>query len=170
VAYLAQVMDQTAVCRTMRVAWTTVGEIVGRLVARLGPADRLEGLEYIGIDELTYRRHHKYITTVVDHIARKVVWVGEGKSVATVDAFFKALGPKRSAQLKSVTIDMSPAYIEAVTRGAPQAQIVFDRFHVQRMAQDAVDQLERRTGGLRPRSLAAAAGQRLLDGPAQRLR
>lgn len=143
VAYLAQVMDQTTVCRTMRVAWTTVGEIVARVVARLGPADRLDGLEYIGIDELSYRRHHEYITTVVDHVARKVVWAAPGKSAATVDEFFKALGPERAARLKTVTIDMSGAYIEAVSRGAPQAQVVFDRFHVQRLAQDAVDQVRR---------------------------
>jgi transposase len=143
VAYLAQVMDQTTVCRTMRVAWTTVGEIVERVVARLGPTDRLEGLEYIGIDELSYRRHHEYITTVVDHVARKVVWAAPGKNAATVDEFFRALGPERAARIKTVTIDMSAAYIDAVTRGAPQAQIVFDRFHVQRLAQDAVDQVRR---------------------------
>jgi transposase len=143
VAYLAQVMDQTTVCRTMRIAWTTVGEIAERVVTRLGPADRLEGLEYIGIDELSYRRHHEYITTVVDHVARKVVWAAPGKNAATVDDFFKALGPERATQLKAVTIDMSAAYVDAVTRGAPQAQIVFDRFHVQRLAQDAVDQVRR---------------------------
>ncbi|GAC1667740.1 MAG: ISL3-like element IS1557 family transposase [Candidatus Dormibacteraceae bacterium] len=143
VAYLAQVMDQTTTCKTMRIAWATVGQIVERVVARLGPGDRLGGLEYVGIDELSYRRHHEYITTVVDHVARKVVWAAPGKSAATVDDFFKALGPERAGQLKTVTIDMSAAYIDAVTRGAPQAQIVFDRFHVQRMAQDAVDQVRR---------------------------
>jgi transposase len=143
VAYLAQMMDQTTVCKTMRIAWSTVGDVVARVVARLGPADRLDGLEYIGIDELSYRRHHEYITTVVDHVARKVVWAAPGKNAATVDGFFKALGPERAAKLKTVTIDMSAAYIDAVTRGAPQAQIVFDRFHVQRLAQDAVDQVRR---------------------------
>lgn len=142
-AYLAQVVDRTAASRMMRVAWKTIGEIVQRVVARLGPADRLKGLEYIGIDELSYRRHHEYITTVVDHVARKVVWAAPGKNAATVDAFFEALGPERAAQLKTVTIDMSGAYIDAVTRGAPQAQIVFDRFHVQRLAQDAVDHVRR---------------------------
>ena len=71
------------------------------------------------------------------------MWAAPGKNAATVDAFFKALGPQRAALLKTVTIDMSGAYIDAVTRGAPQAQIVFDRFHVQRMAQDAVDQVRR---------------------------
>jgi transposase len=142
-AYFAQVMDQTAASRLLRVAWRTVGQIIERVVARLGPADRLDSLEYVGIDELSYRRHHEYITCVVDHVEAKVVWASEGKSAATVDSFFKALGPERAAKLKGVTIDMSGAYIDAVERGAPQAQIVFDRFHVQRLAQDAVDQVRR---------------------------
>ncbi len=142
-AYFAQVMDRTAASRLLRIAWRTVGQIIERVVARLGPTDRLEGLEYIGIDELSYRRHHEYITCVVDHVESKVVWAAEGKSAATVDGFFKALGPERAARLKGVTIDMSGAYIDAVQRGAPQAQIIFDRFHVQRLAQDAVDQVRR---------------------------
>ena len=113
------------------------------MVARLGPADRLNGLEFIGIDELSYRKHHEYITTVVDHIHARVVWAAPGKSAATVAGFFEALGPERAAKLKGVTMDMSAAFIAAVKNGAPQAQIVFDRFHVQRMAQDAVDQVRR---------------------------
>lgn len=50
------------------------------------------------------------------------MWTGEGKSAATVDGFFKSLGPERAAKLKGVTIDMSGAYIDAVQRRAPQAQ------------------------------------------------
>jgi transposase len=142
-AYLAQVTDRTTVSKMLRIAWRTIGRIVQRVVARLGPRDRLEGLEHIGIDELSYRRHHEYITTVVDHIGTKVVWAGEGKSAATVEKFFDDLGAVRAAAIKTVTIDMSGAYIEAVEKKAPQARIVFDRFHVQRMAQDAVDKVRR---------------------------
>jgi transposase len=141
-AYMAQVTDRTTVSTTMRIAWKTVGQIIGRVVARLAPADHLEGLRHIGIDELSYRRHHEYITVVVDHVARKVVWASEGKSAATVDRFFAAMG-ERAALLETITMDMSAAYIEAVNRGAPGATIVFDRFHVQRMAQDAVDKVRR---------------------------
>lgn len=143
VAYFGQVSDRTTVSSTMRIAWKTVGQIIERVVARIGPADRLVGLRHIGIDELSYRRHHEYITIVVDHVARKVVWASEGKSAATVARFFSALGAERAVLLETVTMDMSGAYIEAVTRGAPGARIVFDRFHVQRMAQDAVDKVRR---------------------------
>lgn len=143
VAYLAQRSDQTTVAATMRIAWRTVGAIIERVVARCRTGDLLDDLEYIGIDELSYRRHHEYVTVVVDHVRQRVVWVAEGKNAATLDAFFDALGPDRTARIKFVTIDMSAAYIDRVTARAPQAQVVFDRFHVQRLVHNALDEVRR---------------------------
>jgi len=142
-AYLAQRMDKTAVSGLMRIAWSTVGSIVERVVGRLLPHDRLDGLRVIGIDELSYRRHHKYVTIVTDHETGKVVWAREGKNAATLGAFFAELRAERCAELRIVTLDMSQAYIQAVKAHAPQASIVFDRFHVQRLAHDALDQVRR---------------------------
>jgi transposase len=143
VAYLAQRMDKTAIVGLMRIAWSTVGSIAQRVVQRLSPNDRLAGLRIIGIDELSYRRHHKYITIVTNHETGEVVWAREGKNAATLDAFFADLGAERCAQLRNVTLDMSQAYIRSVEAHAPQATIVFDRFHVQRLAHDALDQVRR---------------------------
>lgn len=142
-AYLAQRTDQTTVSTMLRVAWLTVGRIVARVVSRLGPADRLEGLTHIGIDELSFRKHHEYVTIVVDHIKGRVVWVHPGKNADTVRRFFAELGPERAAKIEAVTIDMSGAYIQAVEEGAPQARLIFDRFHVQRLAHDALDEVRR---------------------------
>ena len=142
-AYLAQTTDKTTVVHTMRVAWRTVGEIARRVVDRVQRGDPLDGLRQIGVDELSYRRHHEYITVVIDHIAKRVVWARPGKDAATLGEFFKELGTERSKQLEAVTIDMSGAYIKAVTEASPQATMIFDRFHVQRLAQDAVDAVRR---------------------------
>ena len=142
-AYLAQTTDKTTVVNTMRVAWRTVGEIARRVLNRVQRGDPLDGLKRIGIDELSYRRHHEYITVVIDHIAKRVVWARPGKDAATLGEFFKELGPERSKQLEAVTIDMSGAYIKAVTEASPQATMIFDRFHVQRLAQEAVDEVRR---------------------------
>lgn len=142
--YLAKQNDKTTVTRLMRVAWETVGKIIQRVVRRdRGDTDRLDGLRIIGVDELSYRRHHEYVTVVVDHERGEVVWAAEGKSAETLQRFFEALGPKRCAKLEAVTIDMSGAYIKAVTQASPQAKIIFDRFHVQRLAHDAVDEVRR---------------------------
>lgn len=143
--YLAQRCDRTTISKLLRVSWVTVGNIIDRLVARKQKqrGDRLNGLRYIGVDELSYRRHHKYVTVVVDHERGEVVWVAEGKSAATLGRFFKELGPERCAALEAVTIDMSGAYIRAVSDASPEAQIIFDRFHVQRLAHEALDEVRR---------------------------
>lgn len=145
VAFLAQRCDLTTVATLMRVAWRSVGEIAGRVVERGGltaPA-RLEGLTVIGIDELSYRKHHKFVTIVTDHIRGVVVWSSEGKSAETAGKFFAELGPERCAQLTAVTLDMSAAFIKAIRQWAPTAKLVFDRFHVQRLAHDALDEVRR---------------------------
>lgn len=142
-AYLAQHAAKSVVVEMMRIAWTTVGAIIQRVVDRLGPQDRLEGLTDIGVDELSYRKHHEYVTVVIDHRRQRIVWAAKGKSADTLRGFFEALGAERSAKLQSVTIDMSAAYIKAVSDAAPQARIVFDKFHVQRLAHDALDQVRR---------------------------
>lgn len=143
VGYLAQRCDKTTISAMMRVAWETVGTIIQRVVGRCGKEDALDGLTQIGVDELSYRRHHEYITVVVDHVRGHVVWAKPGKNADTLKAFFDELGPERCAKLEAVTIDMSGAYIKAVTDCSPQAQLIFDRFHVQRLAQDAVDEVRR---------------------------
>ncbi len=142
-AYLAQRMDKTAVTKLLGISWRTVGAIVERIVAeRLDPA-RLDGLTIIGVDELSFRRNHNYVTVVVDHLRSRVIWVGEGKSSEALGAFFTALGPERAKQLTHVTMDMSAAFINAVNTHAPQARKVFDRFHVQKLASEAVDEVRR---------------------------
>ena len=142
-AFLAQRTDQTTVSRLLGIAWETVGRIAQRVVRRLGPQDRLQGLEHIGVDELSYRRHHHYITVVTDQVSGTVVWACEGRTTEAFKSFFEALGPERTSRIKTVTLDMLGAYIEAVRRCAPRAKLVFDRFHVQRLVHDALDQVRR---------------------------
>jgi transposase len=143
VAWLAQNMDKTATRRLMGINWRTVGAIVERVVkARLSP-ERLDGLYVIGVDELSFRRHHEYVTVVVDHLKQRVVWVGEGKGEKTLLKFFDELGPERTQELTHITMDMGAAYQAAAQARAPQAQKVFDRFHVQKLASEAVDAVRR---------------------------
>jgi len=143
VAHLAQRTDKTTVSTMMTIAWKTVGSIIERVVRRFGPDDRLAGLRRIGIDELSYRRHHEYITIVTDHDTGRVVWAAPGKDAATALRFFRDLGPERTAEIETITIDMAGAYKSAIAEAAPRAQVVFDRFHVQRLAHDALDRVRR---------------------------
>jgi len=143
VGYLAQRTDKTTVSSLMGIAWRTVGSILERVVARHGPDDRLDDLVCIGVDEISYRKHHKYLTVVVDHDRGEVVWAKPGKNADTLRAFFDELGAERRAHLDTISIDMSAAYKKAIEEEVPHATIVFDRFHVQRLAHDALDEVRR---------------------------
>lgn len=143
VGYLAQSASKTVVAEMLRIGWTTVGGIVRRFVDRHRGLDPLAGLRNIGVDELSYRRHHEYVTVVVDHDRGSIVWAAPGKSAETLRRFFGELGAERTALLESVTLDMSAAYIAAIKEAAPQATMIFDRFHVQRLAHEALDEVRR---------------------------
>lgn len=143
VGFLAQKLDHTSVSNLFGIAWVTVGRIAGRLVAEQLHEDRFENLRTIGVDEFSFRRHHRYITVVIDHDRGRVIWVGEGKSSETLDAFFDELGPERCARIELVSLDMAAGFIKSVEKALPNATIVFDRFHVARLATDAVTEVRR---------------------------
>ncbi len=141
-AFLAQRMDKTTVTRMMRVAWETVGRVAARVVERMRVKDPLADLKHIAIDELSYKRHHHYITIVINERG-DVVWAAPGRSADTLRAFFDELGEKRASTLQTVSVDLSPAFTSALKERCPNATIVYDRFHVQRLAHDALDRVRR---------------------------
>jgi len=168
VGFLAQKLDHTAVSDLFGISWQTVGRIAERLVAEALHEDRFENLRAIGVDEFSFRRHHRYLTIVIDHDRSRVIWAGEGKSAHTLSTFFEELGPQRCATIELVSIDMAGGYIKAVTEALPHATIVFDRFHVARLAQDAVTEVRRdQMRRLEPEDRAAIKGTRwaLLKNP-----
>lgn len=93
VAWLATKTDKTATCRLTRIDWHTVGRIIKRVADELIDSDRLRGLFEISIDEVAWRKGHRYLTLVADHARGYVVWGSEGKGQAAADAFFAELDP-----------------------------------------------------------------------------
>lgn len=144
VAWLATQCSKSAVTELMRIAWRTVGAIVTRVWADVDAVhDRFAGLSRIGIDEISYKRGHKYLTVVVDHDSGRLVWAAPGREKATLEQFFDALGVERSAQITHVSAD-SADWIEAVVADrCPNAVRCADPFHVVRWATDALDQVRR---------------------------
>lgn len=145
VALMAQKTDRTTVAGLLRIAWASVGRIIERVTRRVGGdlTARLRGLRRIGIDELSYEKNHKYVTVVTDHDRGCAVWVAEGKDAAALNSFFDALGPGGINELEVATIDMSGAFKKAFRDRAPDVEVVFDRFHVQRLVHVALDELRR---------------------------
>jgi transposase len=144
VAWLATQCSKTAVCALMRIAWRTVGSIVSRVWADVEAAgDRLDGLRRIGIDEISYRRGHRFLTVVVCHDSGRLVWAAPGRDRATVRAFFDALGPQRSRLITHVSADQAGWIAEVVAERCPDAVQCADPFHVIKWATFALDVVRR---------------------------
>lgn len=142
-AFLATKTDKTTITRVLRIDWDTVGRICARVVAAgLDPA-RLDGLVHIGVDEVSYKRHHHYLTLVTDHDGKKIVWGAEGKDAATLDTFFTELAPDRTEQLEAVSLDMGAAFNKSVREHAPAATRCIDPFHAVKIVTDALDTVRR---------------------------
>jgi transposase len=142
-AWLATRMDKTAIARLCRVSWRTVGRACERVVAAELDPHRLDGLFSIGVDEISWRKHHKYLTLVVDHDRAKVVWGASGKDAKTLDQFFNEIGPERAAQIEEVSMDLGPAYLKSVSEHASQAVVCADPFHLVKIVGDALDEVRR---------------------------
>jgi transposase len=142
VAWLAQQMAFAPIARLLRVGWHTIGPIVARVVADHLDEDRLTGLVAVGVDEISYRRHHRYLTTVADHHTGAIVWCAPGRNSATLAGFFDDLGDRKRS-IRAVSIDMSGEYQRAIRQAVPDAEICFDPFHVVRLGARATDQVRR---------------------------
>ena len=109
------------------------------------------------IDEFSYRKRHHYLAVVVDHDTQRVVWAGKGRSAETLDGFFNLLGPSGCEGIALVTVDLAASWQKALRARVPHARVVFDRFHVERLASDAVDEVrraeQRRVGAKAPKAL-----------------
>jgi transposase len=143
VAWLAREMNKTAVAGLAKVSWPTVGTIIQRFVERNIDKKRLDDLFVIGVDEVSYRKGHKYITVVANHASGAPVWMAEGRSQKVLGSFFDELGKERGEKLTTVSMDMAAGYIAEVRDRVPEARIAFDPFHVVKLASEAVHDVRR---------------------------
>ena len=144
VAWLATKCSKTAACELMRVAWRTVGSILTRVWADVEAAgDRLAGVRRIGIDEISYKRGHKYLTVVVDHDTGNLLWAAAGRDAKTLREFFDLLGQERSHAITHVSADGAAWIAKVVTERCPDAVLCADPFHVVQWATEALDEVRR---------------------------
>ena len=161
-AWLTVRTSKSATCHLLRVAWRTIGAIVTRVNDDVeARVDRLEGLRRIGIDEISYKRGHRYLIVVVDHDTGRLVWAGPGRSEAALDIFFDELGDDRAQAITHVSADMAEWIARVVARRAPNAIRCADPFHVVAWAIEALD-VERR------RAWNEAKGRRIKESPGRR--
>lgn len=147
VAWLATVTSKSAVRELMRIAWRTVGAIVARVWDdTAAETDLFAGLTRIGIDEISYKKGHKYLTVVVCHDTGRLVWAKPGRDKRTLRAFFdelEASGAGRCARITHVSADGADWIGDVVAEKCPDAVRCADPFHVVKWATDALDEVRR---------------------------
>ena len=124
------------------VSWGLVKDIHMRYLKRkYSPVD-IRGVSNIGIDEFSVRRGSEFKTIVVDLDSSRIIHVGNGRGADALRTFWNRVR-RLGVKIKNVATDMSPAYISSVMHNAPEACHVFDRFHVVRLMNDALDSIRR---------------------------
>lgn len=143
VAVLARQLSWQQTAQHFRLNWKSVARVVKRAVAYGLAQRRRRPLHWIGVDEVSRRKGHRYLTVVYDLERRTLLWVGEDRTEQTLAGFFSGLGRRRCRTIQVVCMDMWAAYAKAVSQHAPQAQVLFDRFHLVQHLNRAVDEVRR---------------------------
>ena len=130
------------VANHLGVSWDLIKEVQKRYLKKHYSSPDIKNVKHIAIDEFAVKKGHKYMTVVVDLDTGIIIHVGEGKGNEALEAFWKRIR-RNQVKIEAVAIDMSPAYISAVTNNLPRAQIVFDHFHVVKLYNDELSKLRR---------------------------
>ncbi|MGH3742459.1 MAG: ISL3 family transposase [Micromonosporaceae bacterium] len=143
-AWLACHAALSVLAALLRITWRSVAAVITRVVAeRAAQTDRLTGLRRIGVDEISYRKGHRYLLCVTDHDTGRLVWADKGRDAATLRRFFDALGEDRSALLTHISADGAEWIHTVAAERAPQAVVCLDAFHVVAWATAALDAVRR---------------------------
>lgn len=141
---LSSIMTIQDISNLLKMNWNTLWDIISRQLEKFVPRPRdLRKLQWIGIDEVSYKKGHQYLTVVVDHLTGRVVHVARGRGEQSIYAFFKRL-KRLKAPLEVVTCDMWSPYLSVVNKFFPDIHIIYDKFHIVNNLNKAIDELRRK--------------------------
>jgi transposase len=126
-----------------RTSWENVYRSVAWVVEYGLQHRNLDGITAIGVDEVQFRKGHKYLTVVyqIDSSCRRLLWVGQHRTAKTLLRFFRMLGRERTAALRFVCSDMWQPYLKVIAKKASQAIHILDRFHIVAKLNKAIDEV-----------------------------
>src|SRR5260370_19032065 len=144
VALLARELSWQGTARQYGLNWKSVATIVKRAV-EYGLRHRARPpVHVLGMDEVSRRKGQVYLTVAYDLERRVLLWVGEDRTEEAVRPFFtKEMGARRCHTLRVVCMDMWAPYAKLVREHASNAQILFDRFHIVKHLNEAVEEVRR---------------------------
>lgn len=151
IAGLSRRLPVAAVAAMAGLSWETVARAdKASIELSLGDGPSLDGLRWIGVDEVSRTGGRVYFTVVTNLRTGEVVWIGDGKSEASLAAFFKKLGRRGCRKIRGVVSDLGGGYLAAILAHIPQAIHILDRFHIVQWVNEALEQIRRRIFGGAP--------------------
>lgn len=142
---LAKGMPVHQICQLVKISDFKVWSILDRYTEKARDLNDYSGVTKIGVDETSIAKGHDYVSLFVDLERKKTIFVAEGKDNSTIKAFVEDL-VRHSGRVNNVTdvsCDMSPAFIKGVKENLPEAKITFDKFHILKLINEAVDEVRR---------------------------
>ena len=119
--------------KVYRIDLETLEELAAK---KLEPTPRVENMS---VDEVSWRKYYRYLTNVIDVDLRKVIWNSMGRTTEVLDKYYDSIGSENCAKIKSVAMDGARTYISSTAKKAPDALIVYDKFHVVQKLNTTVD-------------------------------
>lgn len=137
--------SRTAVAARLRLSWDEVNGIMQRAVRRGLKRRETEEIAYLGVDEKSFKKRHRYATIVTDLQKGRVLYVAEDRKQSSLDGFWETLSKRQRHAIQGVAMDMWEAYEKSVREHLPGAEekIVYDKFHVAKHLGEAVDKVRR---------------------------
>lgn len=131
------------VAEVFQMSWEAVFRSVDMAVTWGRAHQDLSGIQSIGVDEIAWQRGHRYLTLVyqIDGHNKRLLWIGEKRTVKTLLRFFHWLGRERSQALQFICSDMWKPYLKVIAKKAGQAIHVLDRFHIMAHMNKALDEV-----------------------------
>lgn len=141
---LSQLMTQKAAAELLKIASSTLSDLLHRVITRTRAGHKIRGLVTLGVDEISYLKGRKFCTIVYDLDRSRVLWVGKGKGRETIDKFFnEQLSQYQREKITWASCDMSRAYTGAIIHHCPNVKLVIDRFHIVKALNEAVDEVRK---------------------------
>jgi transposase len=139
----AKKTDWTDVANQFNTSWYNVATAV-EMAVKWGLERRdLSGVAAIGIDEISYSKGHNYLTLVyqINGDIKRLLWIGIGRKECTLECFFDWFGEESSNRLEFICTDMWKAYLQVISRRAPNAINILDKFHIIKHINNAIDKI-----------------------------
>ncbi len=134
----------TAACKLLKINWHSADSIMQRAVER-GLSRRKETpIKYLGIDEKSFGRHHRYVTVLNNLESGSVIEVVEDRTKEASEKVLNSLSDSQKQGVEAIAMDFWKAFIGAAENVLPEATIVHDRFHISKYLNDAVDKVRRK--------------------------